>query len=121
VLTRAGEPGFPWQVSVAADAAATSCVTAEKTSAGATPCATSVATRRSAACSAATRSSACRVRETASRDSAFAMAVATSWENLSRRSSVSSGRPERGLLLDESLDFHARLDLSDRYAIRLAQ
>ena len=59
----------------------TSTLTAAKIAAGAASCATSVATRRSAACSAATSSSASRARETASRDSAFAMAVATSWEN----------------------------------------
>src|SRR6266498_3649254 len=62
----------------------TSVATASKTSVdGASP-ATSVATRRNAACS-----SASRARD--SRDSALAIAVATSSVKLSRRSSVSGG------------------------------
>jgi hypothetical protein len=61
---------------------ATSLVTAEKSSAGGTPCATSVATRRSAACSPTRRCS-------ASRAWAFAIAVAISSVKWRRRDSVS--------------------------------
>ena len=63
---------------------ATSSLTAEKISTGGTPCAASVATRRSAACS-----STSRVR--AACDSAFAIAVATSSVKEARRASVSAG------------------------------
>jgi hypothetical protein len=62
----------------------TSSLTAEKISSGGTPCAASVATRRSAACS-----SASRVR--AARDSAFAIAVATRSVKEASRASASGG------------------------------
>src|SRR3954447_18659073 len=62
----------------------TSSLTAAKISSGRTPCATSVATRRNAACSSANL-----VRDP--RPSAFAIAVPTSSVNFSRRSSVSDG------------------------------
>jgi hypothetical protein len=61
----------------------TSSLTAQKISTGRTPCATSVATRRSAACSSA---SCWR----ASRDSTFAIAVASSSVKSARRASVPS-------------------------------
>ena len=64
---------------------ATSSATAVKTWPGSAPCATSVATRRRAACSVASR-------ERASRDSALAMEVASSSVNSTIRDSVSAGR-----------------------------
>ena len=62
----------------------TSFATAANTSSGGAPCATSVATRRSAACSSASRASPARV-------SAFATAVATRSVNWASRGSVSAG------------------------------
>jgi len=61
-----------------------SSVTAANTCSGAAPRATSVATRRSAACS-------CASRARASRLSVFAIAVATSSVNETKRASVSAG------------------------------
>jgi hypothetical protein len=63
---------------------ATSALTAAKISAGAVSCATSVATRRSAACSSASRAS-------ASRPSVFAITAASSSVNSARRAPVLSG------------------------------
>jgi hypothetical protein len=63
---------------------ATSSVTAANTSSGGAPRATSVATRRNAACSRASRASPARL-------SAFAIAIAASSVNEARRASVSSG------------------------------
>jgi hypothetical protein len=62
---------------------ATSCATDEKTSAGAAPSATKVATLRSAACSATTR-------RRLSRDSVLEIAVATSWVKSRRLASMSA-------------------------------
>ena len=59
-------------------------MTASKTALGWAPCATSVATRRSAACSSASRA-------TSARASAFAIAVAIRSVNWPMRDSVSAG------------------------------
>jgi len=69
----------------------TSSATAEKISAGWTPRATSVATRRSAACSSARRASSSRLVSSAARFCAFATAVATRSVNSLIRCSVSGG------------------------------
>jgi len=63
---------------------ATSAITASNSSLGGAPCATSVATRRSAACSPARRSASARA-------SAFAIAVAISSVNSPMRDSTSGG------------------------------
>jgi hypothetical protein len=63
---------------------ANSSVTAANTCSGVAPCATSVATRRSAACSSASRARTARL-------TAFAIAVATSSVNEASRASVSAG------------------------------
>ena len=62
-----------------------SAVTAANTSSGGVPRATSVATRRSAACSSANPRSSTRA-------CAFAIAVATSWVKPASRASVPAGR-----------------------------
>ena len=67
----------------------TSTLTASKTSDGVTPCATRVATRRSAACSSASRVS-------SSRAWLFARAVDTSSVNSASRSSIRSGSGASG-------------------------
>jgi hypothetical protein len=78
-------------------------MTAANTCSGAAPCATSVATRRSAACS-----SASRVR--AARDSVFAIAVATSSVKEASRASVSAGSGSSpGRLNATTMQPHTRL------------
>ena len=68
-----------------------SSATAEKTSAGSIPRATSVATRRSAACSASRRASSSRLVSSAARFCALATAVPIRSVNCVMRCSVSGG------------------------------